>query len=233
MTNMYLKVANVEPDRYVYTCAHTVDQTLPKFLEKSIWEGTSVWGLSRISHHEQFLANSNNVYIQAANERGEGVTAYIIDTGVRIEHPEFEGRASTGGDPKIKGGVGIRGKDTNGHGTHVAGTVGSKTFGVAKKVKIVDVKVYPDSTPEDPNPGTSISNLIAGLGWALRDATTRGIIYKSVVNISSGGGVSAAFNHSVAEAVRAGMVVVVAAGNEGVRDKYNSYNSTLEGRTLC
>jgi cerevisin len=194
-----VKVANIEPDRYVYTC---VTQRLPQ-------GPPYVWGLSRISHHEPF-DSSRNEYVYDSSESGVGVTAYVIDTGVRTDHPEFEGRAFFG-TATVPG----SNTDTNGHGTHVAGTIGSKTYGVAKKVTIVSVKVYPDSTPQNPNPGTTVSALIAGLDWSVTKAAAN--INKSVANISSGGGLSETFNRHVAEAVRRGMVVVVAAGNERVR----------------
>jgi hypothetical protein len=86
-----------------------------------------------------------------------GVTAYIIDTGVFVAHPEFEGRARIG---KSFSGDGTR--DGNGHGTHVAGTIGSKTFGVAKNVSIVAVKVL-----DNQGSGTT-SNVIAGIDWAAK-----------------------------------------------------------------
>lgn len=204
------KVADIEPDRYVYTCEEQ-RQNLPVFPPGSPWEGAVVWGLYRISHHERFTG-SNYEYVYNDEESGEGTTAYVIDTGVRTDHPEFEGRASFGINVIDASSVG----DTNGHGTHVAGTIASKTFGVAKKAKIINVKVYPDSTPENPRPSTATSAIIMGLDWAVNDAKSKGIIQKSVANISSGGAKSLIFNQAVGEAVRSGMVVVVAAGNEGV-----------------
>ena len=165
-----------------------------------------VWGLSRISHHKQFSAAPNE-YVYNPSEIGDGVTAYVIDTGVRKDHPEFEGRASWG----VGTVPGASQMDTNGHGTHVAGTIASKTYGVAKKAKIIDVKVYPDNSSS-----TSTCALIAGLDWAVSHALANNIIGKSVANISSGGGKSTAFNTAVAVAVRKGMIVVVAAGNEKV-----------------
>ncbi|ONH67478.1 Cerevisin [Cyberlindnera fabianii] len=94
------------------------------------------WGLSRISHREPLSLGSFNKYLYD-NDAGEGVTSYVIDTGVNIEHKEFDGRAVWGstipsGDQDIDG---------NGHGTHCAGTIGSKNYGVAKKADIVAVKV--------------------------------------------------------------------------------------------
>jgi oryzin len=187
----------------VYPC---VTQKLPK--AEPPFE-TYVWGLSRISHHEKFSAPLNE-YVYNPSEIGDGTTAYVIDTGVRKDHPEFEGRASWG----VGTVPGASQTDTNGHGTHVAGTIASKTYGVAKKAKIIDVKVYPDNSRS-----TSTSAIICGLHWAVRHALANNIIGKSVANISSGGVKSTAFNEMVATAVRKGMVVVVAAGNEKVFEK--------------
>jgi subtilisin family serine protease len=198
-----VKVADIEPDRYVYPC---VTQRLPE--PKPPFE-TYVWGLSRISHHEKF-SDPLNEYVYNPSEIGDGTTAYVLDTGVRKDHPEFEGRASWGFGTV----PGASQTDTDGHGTHVAGTIASKTYGVAKKAKIIDVKVYPDNTGE-----TSASAIIRGLDWAVDHALANNIIGKSVANISSGGGKSTVFNAAVARAVRQGMVVVVAAGNEKVFEK--------------
>ena len=143
---------------------------------------------------------------------GEGVDVYIVDTGVNIAHNEFEGRARWGktipaGDPD---------KDGNGHGTHVAGTIGGKTYGVAKKASIVAVKVLRS------NGSGTLSDVIKGVSWVaeqhknnLEEAETTGSKpKKSVANLSLGGGKSRAMDAAVNEAVKVGVHFAVAAGND-------------------
>lgn len=97
----------------------------------------------------------------------------------------------------------------NGHGTHCAGTIGSKTHGVAKRVNLIGVKVLGD------NGEGSNSSVIAGIRWATEDAQSRGIT-KCVANMSLGGPTSRAVNQAVRTAIRSGLTICVAAGNEGV-----------------
>lgn len=135
---------------------------------------------------------------------GTGVTAYIIDTGVHVAHKNFEGRARIG---KSFSGDGTR--DGNGHGTHVAGTIGSKTYGIAKNVSLVAVKVL------DNQGSGSTSNVIAGIDWAAKDSQTHGKKRKTVANMSLGGGASKALDRAVTAATKHGLVFAVAAGNSG------------------
>lgn len=135
------------------------------------------------------------------------MTAYIIDTGVFVAHPEFEGRARVG---KSFSGDGTR--DGNGHGTHVAGTIGSRSYGVAKNVSLVAVKVL------DNQGSGSTSNVIAGIDWAAKDSVARSGKTgkrKTVANMSLGGGVSAALDKAVKAASNSGLTFAVAAGNSG------------------
>ncbi|KAL1914237.1 uncharacterized protein VTP21DRAFT_9077 [Calcarisporiella thermophila] len=158
------------------------------------------WGLARISHREKLNTNTQDKFIYDVNG-GQGVTAYVIDTGILTNHPEFEGRARWGATFADDGD-----EDGNGHGTHVAGTIGSKTYGVAKKVKLVAVKVLGSD-------GTGYnSDIIAGINWAANDQK-KNPKNKSVANLSLGGTASDAVDNAVKGAVAAGLHVVVAAGN--------------------
>ncbi|KAJ3274258.1 serine protease [Terramyces sp. JEL0728] len=162
------------------------------------------WGLTRISVRDH-PAKADKAYTYP-DSAGTGVTAYIIDTGVFVGHPEFEGRARVGKTFTSDGT-----KDGNGHGTHVAGTIGSKTYGVAKNVSLVAVKVL------DNQGSGSTSNVIAGIDWAAKDSSSRDGTgkRKSVANMSLGGGASAALDRAVKAATDVGLVFGVAAGNSG------------------
>jgi aqualysin 1 len=132
---------------------------------------------------------------------GAGVNAYIIDTGIRTSHSEFGGRA-TGDFTAIDDGNGTN--DCNGHGTHVAGTVGGATFGVAKQVKLHAVRVL------DCNGIGSASSVIAGV-----DFVTANHVSPAVANMSLGGGISTAVDDAVRGSIAAGVVYSLAAGNDG------------------
>jgi subtilisin family serine protease len=154
------------------------------------------WGLTRISQHQSDPAQP---YVYA-NQAGEGVEAWVIDTGIDAKHPDFEGRAQMSAsfvpneDPNT---------DMNGHGTHVAGTIGSAKYGVAKKVRLFGVKVLNGS-----GSGT-YSDVIAGINHVATKATKG----RAVANMSLGGGKSRAVDDAIDAVVAAGVVMVVAAGN--------------------
>ncbi|KAL1924014.1 uncharacterized protein VTP21DRAFT_7049 [Calcarisporiella thermophila] len=158
------------------------------------------WGLARISHREPLTGGTNDKYIHDPSG-GTGITAYVIDTGIDIQHPEFEGRAKWGATFASDGDV-----DGNGHGTHVAGTIGSKTYGVAKKANLVAVKVL------NAQGSGTYSDVIAGINWAANDAKNNGA-NKSVANMSLGGGASDSVDEAVNSAVDSGLHMAVAAGN--------------------
>ncbi len=171
-------VAYVEVDQVV-----TIDAT----------QSPATWGIDRIDQRALPLSNSYTY-----TNTGAGVTAYIIDTGILISHTEFGGRASIGFD--AYGGNGI---DCNGHGTHVAGTVGGNTYGVAKGVSLVAVRVL-----DCAGSGTT-SGVIAGVNWVTSNHTTG----PAVANMSLGGGASTSLDTAVKNSIADGVTYAIAAGN--------------------
>ncbi|CAM5589240.1 Subtilisin family serine protease OS=Streptomyces albaduncus OX=68172 GN=FHS32_006764 PE=3 SV=1 [Streptomyces griseoloalbus] len=154
------------------------------------------WGLDRIDQTALPLSGSYT-YDDTA---GQGVTAYIIDTGVRISHSDFGGRARNGYDAVDGDNVA---QDGNGHGTHVAGTVAGSAYGVAKKASIVGVRVL------DNNGSGTTAGVIAGVDWVAANA-----VLPAVANMSLGGGASTTLDNAVRNAIAAGVTFAVAAGNE-------------------
>ncbi|MEU2024054.1 S8 family peptidase [Streptomyces sp. NPDC016469] len=154
------------------------------------------WGLDRIDQTE---TAGDNAYTYP-DSAGEGVTAYVIDTGVRTTHEEFGGRASSGFDAVDND---DSADDGNGHGTHVAGTIAGSTYGVAKKAKIVAVRVLDDS-----GSGTT-EQVVAGIDWVTEHHQG-----PSVANMSLGGGADEALDAAVRKAIASGVTFAVAAGNE-------------------
>lgn len=155
----------------------------------------ATWGLDRIDQRDLPLNGTYTYSTTASNVR-----AYIIDTGIRSTHSEFGGRVLSG-YTAINDGRGS--EDCNGHGTHVAGTVGGATYGVAKQVRLVPVRVL-----NCQGSGTN-SGVIAGIDWV-----TANHVKPAVANMSLGGGASSAVDTAVNNLINAGVTVVVAAGNE-------------------
>ncbi|MCG7524252.1 S8 family peptidase [Streptomyces sp. OfavH-34-F] len=154
------------------------------------------WGLDRIDQTET-AGDDAYTYPDSA---GEGVTAYVIDTGVRTSHEEFGGRATSGYDAVDND---DSADDGNGHGTHVAGTIAGSTYGVAKNAKIVAVRVLDDS-----GSGTT-EQVVAGIDWVTEHHQG-----PSVANMSLGGGADEALDAAVQKAIASGVTFAVAAGNE-------------------
>ncbi|MFJ3620242.1 S8 family peptidase [Streptomyces iakyrus] len=172
------------------------------------------WGLDRIDQKSLPL-NSSYTYPDSA---GEGVTAYVIDTGVRITHGDFGGRASYGYDAVDNDNTA---QDGHGHGTHVAGTVAGSAYGVAKKAKVVGVRVLNNS-----GQGTT-AQVVAGIDWVARNA-----VKPAVANMSLGGPGDTAIDTAVRNAITSGVTFVVAAGNESTNASTRSPARVAEAVTV-
>ena len=185
------EVAFIEPDHEMKTNGVQMD--------------TTSWGLTRITERENNEFLMKYMYPDSA---GRGVTVYVIDNGVLCKHPGFEGRANCQADfikeePKNV--------EHSGHATHVAGIVASEEHGVAKKANIVSIKVA------NGNGDSDVSHVIAGIDWAVKHAKykspDKGV--KGIINVSMGGAPSRVLDLAVEVAISEGLVVVVAAGNDG------------------
>jgi subtilisin family serine protease len=169
-----------------------VDQTV----QVDTTQSPATWGIDRIDQRNLPLSNSYTY-----NATGSGVTAYIIDTGIRLSHNEFGGRAVDGTD-KVDGS--LPAADCNGHGTHVAGTVGGSTYGVAKGVRLVAVRVLNCSG------SGSTSGVIAGIDWVTSNHQAG---QPAVANMSLGGSASSSLDSAVNRSISDGVTYAVAAGN--------------------
>ncbi|MFJ4830244.1 S8 family peptidase [Streptomyces sp. NPDC088747] len=172
------------------------------------------WGLDRI---DQKTLPLNNSYTYP-DSAGTGVTAYIIDTGVRITHGDFGGRASYGYDAVDNDNTA---QDGNGHGTHVAGTVAGTAYGVAKKARIVGVRVLNNA-----GSGTT-AGVVAGIDWVAANA-----VKPAVANMSLGGGADSTLDAAVRGAIASGVTFAVAAGNDGANASSYSPARVTEAITV-
>lgn len=174
-------------------------------------QANAPWGLARICSTKTVQETGPFAYNYRDDAAGQGTYVYVVDTGINETHTDFEGRAKKG--PKFvtpnAGEQPSSDNDIEGHGTHCAGTIAGKTYGVAKKANVVGVKVFNDTTG-----GARTDDIIKALEWVVGDAAAHP--GKNVVNMSLGGGPSPALDTAVANAVRAGVVVCVAAGNDPI-----------------
>ncbi|EFQ93600.1 hypothetical protein CFE70_010170 [Pyrenophora teres f. teres 0-1] len=179
------EVLSVEPDFIMRTTAFVTQASPP-------------WGLASIS--SRTVGATSYVYDDCA---GKGTFSYVIDTGIRITHNEFEGRAIWG----FNAVSGSPNTDNQGHGTHVAGTIGGKTYGVAKKTTIIAVKALTGDTG-------SASDVFAAFDWTVNDVVSKGRTNTGVINMSLGASASAIWDAAIAAAWKKGVLVVAAAGND-------------------
>jgi serine protease len=154
------------------------------------------WGLDRTDQRDLPL---DNVYSNKYGN-GSGTHSYVIDTGIRLTHNEFTGRMGNGFDAVTSGG---NANDCNGHGTHVAGTVGGTTYGMATGTILHPVRVL------DCNGSGSYAGVVAGIDWV-----TANHIKPAVANMSLGGGASSTVDNAVTNSINAGVTYAVAAGND-------------------
>jgi subtilisin family serine protease len=180
LTSAQLKKVQSDPD------VASIEQD--KLMRISTTQTSPTWGLDRIDEGPLPLSHSYTY-----KHTGSGVDAYVIDTGIETTLSQFGGRADT-----VYGG-----EDCNGHGTHVAGIIGSKSYGVAKSVRLHAVQVL------DCDGSGTTSDVIAGIDWVRENHAA-----KSVANLSLGGSKSTALNTAVTALSKSGVFVAVAAGND-------------------
>ena len=182
-------------------------------VELQTTQSSATWGIDRIDQRNLPLSGTYNY-----NNTASTVRAYVIDTGIDAGHSEFEGRAQNVFDA-----FGGSGNDCNGHGTHVAGTIGGKLYGVAKKSMPRGVRVL------DCNGSGSYSGIIAGVDWVRANH-----LKPAVANMSLGGGASTSVDDAVKNLSNAGVFVAVAAGNSNANAcNYSparaAYNTAVAG----
>jgi len=189
-------------ERQSHEVAYVEHDQIARLEEKCVDQQTTEWGLDRISERD---LNLDGIY-HYPTSAGQGVDAYVVDTGVRITHNEFNNggvKRATWGTNTVGDG---RNEDCNGHGTHVAGTIAGDKYGVAKVTSIIAVKVLGCG-----GSGT-YAGVIAGVDYVAQQA---GRTKKpSVANLSLGGGKSQALEEAIKQGTGAGVTYVLAAGNE-------------------
>ncbi|CAN9136147.1 unnamed protein product [Alternaria alternata] len=186
----------------------TIEPDFVMRISEFVTQPNAPLGLAGISSRTP--ESTDYVYDESA---GDGTFSYVMDTGVRITHVDFEGRAIHG----FNAVAGSPDTDEEGHGTHVAGTVGGAKYGVAKKTNIIDVKVLGSAQG-------SASDVFAGFDWAINDIVSKGRQNTAVINISLGSSASTLWDAAITAAWEKGVLAVNAAGNE---------NSPAENSSPC
>ncbi|KAF5594882.1 endopeptidase K [Fusarium subglutinans] len=196
-------VEYIEQDTIVNVSAVAAPSSSPITKRGSTSQASAPWGLARISQlYSEKGVDARYNYDATA---GSGSTVYILDSGIRTTHKELGGHAVWGANFV----AGSPNTDEYGHGTHVAGIVGGKTYGVAKGCTMYAVKVI------DKDGVGTMSNILQGLQWAVNHTRSRGITKKSIINASLGGPYTKIGNDAVKAATDLGITIVVAAGNDG------------------
>ncbi|KAI0457402.1 subtilase [Xylaria acuta] len=206
------QVAEVEQDQVW----HLFEETHELSERALTTQSGATWGLGTISHRSS--GSTSYIYDSSA---GAGTFAYIVDTGLLTTHTQFGNRGSYGYNA-----VGGANVDSNGHGTHVAGTLGGSTYGVAKAATIISVKVFTGSS-------SSTTIILDGYNWAVNDIISKGRQSRSVLSLSLGGGFSSAFNNAVNNAYSSGVLSVIAAGNDGANAANTSPASAANALTVA
>jgi aqualysin 1 len=178
-------------------------------------QSPATWGIDRVDQRNRPLDNKYSY-----NFTGLGVRAYVIDSGIDYNHPQFEGRAFNSKDYVNDGET-----DCNSHGTHVAGTIGSRTYGIAKQVGLYSVRVFPCSG------GASYTTIIAAVDHVTAEKISNSGI-PMVANMSLGGGVSSSLNNAVTNSINKGVVYAVSAGNSNANACNYSPASTPAALTV-
>ncbi|MFI9719938.1 S8 family serine peptidase [Streptomyces sp. NPDC052396] len=186
-----------------------------RFSVSATQEAPPSWGLDRIDQAET-KGDGKYTYPDGA---GDGVTAYVIDTGIRISHQDFGGRASYGFNAVDNN---DNADDGNGHGTHVAGTIAGTAHGVAKKAKVVAVRVL------NAQGQGSTEQVVSGIDWVIKNHKG-----PSVANMSLGGGTDEALDAAVSKAIASGVTFAVAAGNESTDASQSSPARVKEAITVA
>jgi aqualysin 1 len=179
-------------------------------------QSQATWGLDRIDSRARIFDG-----LYTYDDGGQGVYVYVIDTGIRTSHQEFGGRASIAYDA-----FGGNGQDCNGHGTHVAGTIGGATYGVAKGVTLFGVRVL------DCGGSGTASSVIAGLDFVTNRKNNVHPSTPTVANMSLGGGADTSIDDAVRRAIQAGVTCVIAAGNSNVNASNQSPARVTEAITV-
>ena len=189
-----------------------LDQEAEVIATQSVTAGGGLWGLDRTDQRDLPFSGTYNY-----TSTGSGVRAYVIDTGINTGHSQFGGRASNVFDA-----LGGNGNDCHGHGTHVAGTIGGSTYGIAKGALLRGVRVLNCAG------SGSYSAIIAGVDWVRVNR-----INPAVANMSIGGGLSSALNTAVNNLANSGVFVAVAAGNSNANACNSSPSSAASATTVA